>query len=693
MPKSNEQKNLKNLSEEERRRRQEYEDIFANQTRFAQLSDQKKKEMILDFILLQGKLHEDYTPDKEQAMRQELEGSREYVDRAVDLLVQNIKTGSIVREQLEMDGYIQSMAFSETLFHNDIRGNVNKKEDLENFESVLHDELIPEDQKERKESALPKEEVKPSQKVKSSQKAAPVAKKQNKISGQGNAQMLSFGELMQIHPAEYPSLADKVLENGALAGDFIQMTDQQREAAVKEYIFLRARIKEGFKRDELVTLYEQLNTPGSQLDRIAKAFSTRNVRDAFARGSELQSEYFKDIVFRSVKDGIPRASDREINAYVKEIQSSDEGLKNIRQRRAQSGRKIPERKQTSYKIFTNEEVNALVKENEKALKIRKAIPDLNKKYETFNRKLLTEIDKLIRDSEERNRNNDPHISETYNDLVNAAKAYKEGLQKGETMMALNGKLQTLNYMAEAYTLDHKGLTKGNGIKGRMRYNASSKIESLIDRDYSNFKDEYLKVFDNRFTLEEVSYEQKTKDALEKSEVAFAKGRAMQTVNKHYDETMKRVKAACTLELRNEHGNVEKLPEEEFLARQREAITNIAAWAIVTYANQEKAREYIGHTDQNSIQNSTELAKQVFSENVMRTLAGDLKQRDAFKSMIANNTKSMEDITKLGNMIKKGNLMHCYLELNKEQSKIDAKRNQERVMKKSALKAPVKGGPA
>lgn len=80
-----------------------------------------------------------------------------------------------------------------------------------------------------------------------------------------------------------------------------------------------------------------------------------------------------------------------------------------------------------------------------------------------------------------------------------------------------------------------------------------------------------------------------------------------------------------------------------------------------------------------------MADETFSDSVMETLVSDIMQRAAFKTMIKENTKTMADITKLGEHIKKGNFVHCYLEYNKAVEKENAELKKEKERKKDRVR--------
>ena len=496
--------------------------------------------------------------------------------------------------------------------------------------------------------------------------------------------MRSFNELLSYkHRSinEYWQQADRVLENSALEGDYLKMSNKEREEAIKEFLFLKACKILKFNTDDLAILYEQLNTPGSRHDKIAKAFASAGIYNAYVRGDELNSGYLEDMLIKSVKDGLPRGNDTEFDGYLATIKNGVDALNELQAKRRTAGRKVPTRKKPTYKIFSDTDIQEYEASNQKELNDRIGMVTLDAKFALFNEKMLTEINKLIADSEERERKKD-NISGSYTNLVGAAKKYKEALLKNESLEKLNDLLVDLQVKASLYEAEHSGIRKGNGPKGRMRYNASVNIGKLLTKEYKDFADSFNAEFGKSVVEagEKGCYDY-IKDELTKTEHVFAKSQAMKSANKNFSDAVNELKKRCFKELRNEYGNVYNLPEKDFTEQQRKKVAELAAHAIVIEANKEKAKEYIGLTDKKSFYNSLALADETFSDSVMETLVNDIMQRDAFKAMIKENTKTMADITKLGDHIKKGNFLHCYLEYNKAVEKENAKLNKEKEKKK------------
>ena len=498
--------------------------------------------------------------------------------------------------------------------------------------------------------------------------------------------MRSFAELYNYRHCsinEYWLQANRALENGATAGQYPNVSDAKKEEFIKEFIFLKAcRIPNyRLKTDDLVILYEQLNTPGSRHDRIAKAIATSGIFSSFTRGEELDSPYIADILLKSVQDGLPRGNDKEIEGYIETIKKGQDALEGLQAKRRATGRKVPARKKPTYKIFSDNDIQEYEASNQKELTDRIGMVTLDAKFALFNEKMLTEINKLIVDSEAREKKKD-NISGSYTDFVNAAKKYKEALLNNESPAKLNGLLLDLEVKASLYEAGHSGIRKGNGPKGRMRYNASVNIGKLLTKEYKDFADSFNAEFGKSVVEagEKGCYDY-IKDELTKTEHVFAKSQAMKSANKNYTDAINDLKKRCFKELRNEYGNVYNLPEKDFTEQQRKKVAELVARAIVIEANKEKAREYIGLTDKKNFYNSLALADETFSNSVMETLVGDIMQRDAFKAMIKENTNTMADITKLGEHIKKGNFTHCYLEYNKAVEKENAQLKKEKEKKK------------
>jgi hypothetical protein len=209
--------------------------------------------------------------------------------------------------------------------------------------------------------------------------------------------------------------------------------------------------------------------------------------------------------------------------------------------------------------------------------------------------MLTEINKLIADSEERERKKD-NISCSYTNFVKAAKDYKEALLKKESPDKLNSLLVDLEVKSNLYTSEHSGIRKGNSPKGRMRYNASVNISKLLGKEYQEFAETFERVFGHSVIEENKSCSELIKDELKKSEIEYAKLQAMRTANKNYANAVNDLKIQTVKKLRNEHGNVHHRPEKDFADQQRRVVSSLVARAIVIEANKEKALEYIGLTD-------------------------------------------------------------------------------------------------
>ena len=496
--------------------------------------------------------------------------------------------------------------------------------------------------------------------------------------------MRSFSELLSYKHRSintYWQQADRALENGAIEGNYTKMNEEERENVIKEFIFLKACRINKFSTDDLVILYEQLNTPGSRHDKIAKAFASAGIYNAFVRGNELNSDYLEDMLLKSVKDGLPRGNDTEFDGYLATIKNGVDALNELQAKRRTAGRKVPTRKKPTYKIFSDTDIQTHEAANQKELIDRIGVVTIDAKFGLFNEKMLTEINKLIVDSEAREKKKD-NISGSYTDFVNAAKKYKEALLNNESPAKLNGLLLELEVKASLYEAGHSGIRKGNGPKGRMRYNASVNIGKLLTKEYKDFADSFNAGFGKSVAeTGEKGYYDIINDELSKTEFIHAKSQAMKSANKNYTDAVNDLKKRCFKELRNEYGNVYKIPEKDFTEQQRKKVAELVARAIVIEANKEKAREYIGLTDKKNFYNSLALADETFSNSVMETLVGDIMQRDAFKAMIKENTNTMADITKLGEHIKKGNFTHCYLEYNKAVEKENAQLKKEKEKKK------------
>ncbi|MCR5281828.1 MAG: hypothetical protein K6E18_00505, partial [Lachnospiraceae bacterium] len=179
---------FRNLSPEEQQRKQKYDAIFENQAQFDKLTNGEKKTMFQDFLLLNAKMHDNYEEGKEEAMMQELNRSKQYLDKAIDLLIQNVKTASLCQQELTAE-YLPTLAFGETIYE----AGENKKDMLDEFQQyklkdLQEDDLaLQQDAAKNAQKAAPEvkvEEVKPKEKKneEGKEEAKPEEVKQDKVS-------------------------------------------------------------------------------------------------------------------------------------------------------------------------------------------------------------------------------------------------------------------------------------------------------------------------------------------------------------------------------------------------------------------------------------------------------------------------------------------------------------------------------
>ena len=154
---------FENLSREEQQRKREYDAIFADQSRFDRLNYGEKVEMFRNYLILNAKMHENYEEGKEEAMMQEMKAAKEYLDKAINLLIANVKTGTLCQQELTAD-YLPIFAFGGTIY--DVEAD--KEYSLKEFEDYKLKELQEDDLALQQEAA------------KNAQKAAPEVKVEEK---------------------------------------------------------------------------------------------------------------------------------------------------------------------------------------------------------------------------------------------------------------------------------------------------------------------------------------------------------------------------------------------------------------------------------------------------------------------------------------------------------------------------------
>ncbi|MBQ8116930.1 MAG: hypothetical protein IJ147_02535 [Lachnospiraceae bacterium] len=179
---------FRNLSPEEQQRKQKYDVIFEDQAQFDKMTYGEKKAMFQDILLLNAKMHENYDEAKADAMMLELEGAKQYLDKAIDLLIQNVKTASLCLQEL-MAEYLPVLAFGETIYELE----VDKKDTLDEFQQYKLKQLQEDDLALQQEAAknaqkaapeVKVEEVKPEEKKneEAKEEAKPEEVKQDKVS-------------------------------------------------------------------------------------------------------------------------------------------------------------------------------------------------------------------------------------------------------------------------------------------------------------------------------------------------------------------------------------------------------------------------------------------------------------------------------------------------------------------------------
>ena len=134
------QSGFEKLSPEEQQQKLQYDALFEDQTRFDKLSYEEKVNLFRNYLILTAKMDESYDADKEQAMMEEINASKDFLDKAFKLLIDNIKTGTIFLRVLTEE-YIPELAYGKS-----IRGTeVNKEELLGEFEQYKIAELREDD--------------------------------------------------------------------------------------------------------------------------------------------------------------------------------------------------------------------------------------------------------------------------------------------------------------------------------------------------------------------------------------------------------------------------------------------------------------------------------------------------------------------------------------------------------------------
>ncbi len=118
------------MTEEEKNRKTECESIFNDQNRFEALSVDEKKALFREYSILRAKFSFSYNPDMESRLQKELEESKAYVDKAFDLLANNVQSGKYCLDELNQV-CVQFICFGNTFIGWD---DAEKQRELQQLE-------------------------------------------------------------------------------------------------------------------------------------------------------------------------------------------------------------------------------------------------------------------------------------------------------------------------------------------------------------------------------------------------------------------------------------------------------------------------------------------------------------------------------------------------------------------------------
>ena len=430
---------------------------------------------------------------------------------------------------------------------------------------------------------------------------------------------------------------------------FINMNPDEKVDAMKNYIFMRAAIEEKFNMGQLLVLYEMLNTKNSPLDIMATALCTNGARVETDRYNELHSAYFKDVFFKSARDGYSHATQKEAEDYYNKLAVEKPALRGFQQARSSTGKKIPNR-EPEYLVFSKAEITAFGEEPDNKAKIDKveAFNRFEKKFTKFKDLIEDELQFMKEDSEYR-KGKKAHTNTSYDELVTAVQNFSKALESDKAD-EIHQRAMELKEKAGAYKNAHKGFWRGNLPKGRKRFNSASRMEDIVEKVMpkveKSFEEADISMKNRDSTIANVKDRIKTQTS-----PAYDRYVAMKAVNKAYTDAVNMTIAAANINVRNSKSNYFGDSKEEFFNKQKENLTNVLAMAIAVEKLKDLAKDSIATSDDvNYVLNTP---KTVFADINITSRMNIIKGNGAFKKMIDENIKSMEDVDKIANNIKKG----------------------------------------
>ena len=400
--------------------------------------------------------------------------------------------------------------------------------------------------------------------------------------------MKKFQELLYEYRNSSPISAYE--HSRQVVSTYFQNPDYMRDPEkkldeMKKYIFFRAIEHEHFKPSKeegvdgpLERLYDSLNDPKSDVNKILSVVC--NTKDAGTRVSELESNFFKNAVFKTAKKNVP--IDREALSEYISI-SKKEGLAAVQKKRPHSEVLSRATNYCPNPVFTAKEIDEFQRENAKLFENGRLANDLMNSYDGVQNDLSDVTRQLLKDNEARKKEEklDPKKAPTdsYNKLISAIENYKLNMKTKEPRFIVNS-LSLLKEAAEEYKAAHGGLRLS---KGRERRNAASSIIKIVDKhlevmekSYKALTGEDIKtapspsIYDlyNDYALPYYDY----KDKLD----------CMRMANKKYSETLQSIDASID-EVKNDN----KLTQNKKQQLLRQSIGNRLATQMIAEDMKEK----------------------------------------------------------------------------------------------------------